>query len=49
MKSKDRIITLTPKLWNLVLNIEQKLTKKHAIFKATIKLVLLENAAIVYF
>ena len=39
-----------PKLWNIILNIEEKLIEKRAIFKATIKtkLLLLENA-IVYF
>ena len=49
-KSKYRIIIRAPKLWNIVLNIEEKLIEKPAIFKATIKtkLVLLENA-IVYF
>ena len=49
-KSKYRITIRAPKLWNIILNIEEKLIEKPAIFKATIKtkLVLLENA-IVYF
>ena len=49
-KSKYRITVRALKLWNIILNIEEKLIEKHAIFKATIKtkLVLLENA-IVYF
>ena len=49
-KSKYRIKIRAPKLWNIILNIEEKLIEKPAIFKATIKtkLVLLENA-IVYF
>ena len=49
-KSKYRITICAPKLWNIILNIEEKLIEKHANFKATIKtkLVLLENA-IVYF
>ena len=39
-----------PKLWNIILNIEEKLTEKHANFKATVKtkLVLLENATIYF-
>ena len=49
-KSKYRIAIRAPKLWNIILNIEEKFIEKPAIFKATIKtkLVLLENA-IVYF
>ena len=49
-KSKYRITVRALKLWNIILNIEEKLIEKHAIFKATIKtkLVLLDNA-IVYF
>ena len=49
-KSKYRITICAGKLWNIILNIEEKLVEKLAIFKATIKtkLVLLENA-IVYF
>ena len=41
---------LALKLWNIILNIKEKLIEKHAIFKAAIKtkLVLLENA-VVYF
>ena len=39
-----------PKVWNIILIIEEKLIEKHAIFKATIKtkLVLFENPT-VYF
>ena len=49
-KSKYRITIRAPKLWNIILNIEEKLIEKPAVFKATVKtkLVLLENA-IVYF
>ena len=49
-KSKYRITIRAPKLWNIILNIEEKLIENRTIFKATIatKLVLLENA-IVYF
>ena len=49
-KSKYRITIRTPKLWNIILNIEEKLIEKQVIFEEIIKtkLVLLENA-IVYF
>ena len=49
-RSKYRIAIRAPKLWNIILNVEEKLKEKPAIFKATIKtkLVLPENA-IVYF
>ena len=49
-KSTYRITVRTPKLCSIILNIEEKLIEKHAIFKATIKtkLVLLEKT-IVYF
>ena len=49
-KSKYRITIRAPKLWNIILNIEEKCIEKHANLKVTIKikLVLLENA-IVYF
>ena len=49
-KSKYRTTIRAPKLWNIILNIEEKLIDNPAIFKATIKtkLVLVENA-IVYF
>ena len=40
------IIIYAPKLWNIILNIEEKVIESPSIFKATInaKLVLLENA-----
>ena len=49
-KSKYRKTIRAPKLWNIILNIEENFTENLAIFKATIKtrLVFLENA-IVYF
>ena len=49
-KSKYRITICSPKLWNIILNIEEKHREKHSNFKVIIKtkLVLLENA-IVYF
>ena len=49
-KSNYRITIRATKLWNIILNIEEKLLEKPAIFKVAIKtkLVLLENA-IVYF
>ena len=37
IKSKYRITTCAPKLWNIILNMEEKLIAKPAIFKATIK------------
>ena len=45
-KSQQRITIRAPKLWNIILNTEEKLIENPAIFKATIKtkLVLLENA-----
>ena len=47
-KSKYRITICALKLWNTILNIEEKLVEKPAIFKATIKtkLVLLENTIV---
>ena len=49
-KSKYRITIRAPKMWNIILNIEEKLIKYPAVFKGTIKTQLLspENA-IVYF
>ena len=49
-KSKYRITIRAPKMWNIILNIEEKLIKYPAIFKGTIKTqpLSLENA-IVYF
>ena len=49
-KSKYKITVRAPKLWNVILNIEENFIENPAFFKATIKtmLVLLENA-IVYF
>ena len=49
-KSKYRITIRAPKLWNIILNIEEKLIEKPAIFKATIKtkLVLLEIAIVCF-
>ena len=49
-KSKYRMTIHAPKVWNIILIIEEKLIEKHAIFKATIKtkLVLFENPT-VYF
>ena len=49
-KSKYTITIHAPKLWNIILNTEEKLIEKPAIFKKAIKikLVLLENT-IVYF
>ena len=49
-KSKYRITIRAPKLWNIILSMEEKRIEKPAIFKVIIKtkLVLLENA-IVYF
>ena len=45
-ESKYIIIICAPKLWNIILNIEEKVIESPSIFKATIndKLVLLENA-----
>ena len=49
-KSKCRITIRALKLWNTILNTEEKLVEKYTIFKATIKtkLVLLQNP-IIYF
>ena len=49
-KSKYRITIRAPKLWNIILNIEENFIENPSIFKATLKtkLVLLENV-IVYF
>ena len=49
-KSKYRIIIRTPKMGNIILNIEEKLIENLTIFKTTIKtkLLLLQNA-ILYF
>ena len=49
-KSKYRITIRAPKLWNVILNIEEKFIENPAIFQATIKtkLVLFEKA-IIYF
>ena len=49
-KSKYGITIRAPELWNIILNIEEELIEKHAIFKGTIntKLVLLENAIVCF-
>ena len=49
-KNKYKIKIHAPKLWNIILNIEEKLIEKLSIFEATIraKLALLENP-FVYF
>ena len=49
-KSKYRTTIRAPKLWNIILNIEEEFIEKPSIFEAAVKtkLVLLENA-ILYF
>ena len=49
-KSKYRITVRAPKLWNIILNIEEQFIENPAIFKATIKtnLVLLETPSYIF-
>ena len=49
-KSKYRITVRAPKLWNIILNIEEQFIENPAILKATIKakLVLLEMASYIF-
>ena len=49
-KSKYRVTIRAPKLWNIILRIEKKLTEKPAVFKVTIKskLALLENTILFF-
>ena len=50
-KNKYTITIRPPKLWNIILNIKEKLIEKTEVFKKTIKttLVLLENAIVYIF
>ena len=49
-RSKYRITVRAPKLWNIILNIEEQFIENPAIFKATIKtnLVLLETPSYIF-
>ena len=49
-ESKYRITVRAPKMWNIILNIEEQFIKNLAVFKATIKtkLVLLETPSCIF-